>query len=103
MKPNCFSSEEEFVIWLQYDRTSTTNGNTSAFVCKDCTAVYQTAMLAQGRCDHPEVRFGMVEKKVNKEMVAEFTGYVPYGPERKLTNGYIPNATKPQTLEGTGL
>lgn len=97
--PSCFSSEDEFVIWMKYDSVSHMNGHKSnGFVCKDCSAEYQTAMLSAGKCDHPEVVFGPVERKTNGIIEYEHAGYIPIGPKAKLTNGYLPDTKQPEVV-----
>lgn len=102
--PKCFSDHSDFVIWMKYDSVSCSNGHKSnGFVCKDCSADFQSAMLREGRCDHPEVVFGMIEKKYGGVIEEEFGGYIPIGPKAKLTNGYLPDAKKSEVAQGSGL
>ena len=97
--PSCFTDESEYVIWLKYDATSALNGHKSnGFVCKDCSETFQTAMLAAGKCDHPEVVFGPVERKMHGVIEYEHAGYIPIGPKAKLTNGYLPDSKQPEVV-----
>ena len=93
--PKCFSDKTDYVMWLQFDRASNT-GRTFGFVCKDCTPIHQEEMMRQGRCEHPDFKFGHVRVKVAKEEGVEYTGYIQT--ERgRLTNGYaLSNGQKPQ-------
>lgn len=52
--PACFNSSAE---WDEYRKFAQMEPPLQASYCQDCTLSYQTAMLAQGRCAHPEVDF----------------------------------------------
>lgn len=98
--PSCFSDESEYVIWLKYDAVSQLNGHKSnGFICKDCSVDYQMAMLKEGRCAHPEVQFGPVERKMNGVVEYEFAGYIQTGPKARLVNGYLPDTKQPEVVE----
>lgn len=62
--PPCFDDPAQFAGWVEMYRKSrghhpglTASGARSA-LCEDCTAAYQTRMLAAGRCINPRYRAG---------------------------------------------
>lgn len=63
--PKC-ATLKQYVGWRNLARV--TRGTTEAGFCTDCTAKYQASMMAQGRCQHPEVQFN------------PYGGYVPAKP-----------------------
>jgi hypothetical protein len=51
--PACFDSEEQYLSWVHAARAAQFKINH----CNDCTPQYQSRMIQQHRCEHPEVRF----------------------------------------------
>jgi hypothetical protein len=54
-KPRCFPTHKHFAIWMQAAKH--TGGCFDVGHCTDCTPEYKNRMMAQRRCDHPEIQF----------------------------------------------
>lgn len=52
-KPNCFLLDD----WLEYKLACSACGVSPAICCYDCTTKYQTQMIAEDKCQHPETVF----------------------------------------------
>lgn len=79
MKPACFDSEKQFIIWVEADSVTANRYGESkydaGFFCKDCTPVYAERMRAENRCEHPDVKFGNSIKE-------GYFGYLPTSKQR---------------------
>ncbi len=80
MKPGCFDSDVQFIKWIEADATTANRfGHTHkydpGFFCKDCTPAYAERMRACGRCEQPDVRFGMSRNE-------GLFGYLPSSKQR---------------------
>ena len=58
--PACFESDEQYRRYLEQGRIASGSGVQD--ICRDCTATYQTAMIAAARCAHPETIFVPLEQ-----------------------------------------
>lgn len=60
--PKCFDTEVQYINWIEADSITANRYGASkydaGFFCKDCTPAYAEAMRAEGRCEHPDVKFG---------------------------------------------
>jgi hypothetical protein len=65
--PKCFHNHQQFVIWMAAARN--TGGCFEASYCTDCTPEYKARMLAEKRCDHPDIVFGPDEHGFIQGMV----------------------------------
>ena len=53
--PKCFYNRPQFVSWLKEAKHS--HGCNEAAFCTDCTPEYKAKMLAQNRCEFPDIEF----------------------------------------------
>ena len=53
--PLCFESREQYAEWLEMARVS--HPAAGHGFCNDCKAEFKEKMLAERRCEFPEVRF----------------------------------------------
>ena len=58
--PLCFPSAEVFGRWREMSRGRLAKIGSDGY-CADCTPLYHDAMVAKGRCEHPEVIFTVDE------------------------------------------
>lgn len=64
MKPTCFTDDAQFIHWLATDKVfhnrSGGQRQMQTFVCTDCTPTFATKMRLEGKCEHPDVEFKLV-------------------------------------------
>ena len=63
MKPACFDTDVQFINWVTMDSITANRTGLAkydvGFFCKDCTPAYAAKMRAEGRCEQPDVQFGI--------------------------------------------
>jgi len=69
--PKCVSAEQ-YALWTEAARFMPPQ--TYGF-CTDCTKEYQTEMLLQERCAHPEVKFRKQGRLTNEGFIPDLEGF----------------------------
>lgn len=73
--PKCFDHYLQYRMWMEADLITIDRGRKKVpgLPCMDCTAGYQKTMIAEGRCEHPDVVFRRNDQ-------GEVVGHVPPQP-----------------------
>lgn len=72
--PSCFNSVDDYLVW-KYLALKTVKKKLADNICMDCSPEYKREMVKQGRCQHPETKFFVINRyKDKKYYMSEMVG-----------------------------